>query len=665
MTSKKQFFDLRKQQIIKDHHRPVTAYDDQASEAVWAVAQGAEGDKTKAAIYSLSLPTGAGKSMSSVAYCAARYKTDPSFSCGIFVNEIREAVVMQKELEKLVGECCSKLWSHLHRKAHRNKRIDDRAKEQLGQIPERLVSKHELSRCRVIFGTHHALKNDIQSGRKNFTHYKDNPRSICFVDEHPELAVVASVQPRDIVDLFQLFNKYDPEYEGLSVLRDIASRMMTILNGLDKETPEYSLQKFVSSEESEVFEGMSWADIFEKIKDDQNAAELVEWALGIIHFLQESAAGSVFLDRRNHLFVSSRLSYNPGKGAFVVLDATADVHGMLALLGSDHKAFPNPVDIRYDHLETTILPYPSQFRKPSDAIKIKSLWDDFGKWHLNLLRDNTQPGDKVLLISHKSVYTSKVIPFSLFSTTSKPTIWEGREVYGLNWGAGLGSNSFKECNVVVEVGVFHIPRHVLMAQCHAWSGKTITQKMLNDAIGRPSGGDIMEPQGLYADPAKGHLLRWSKQLVMRGRARQVDENGVSLPMRYVSTSDPVLLMEHWNTLYPGAPTPRITTTVSKKAGSYGTRAQKTLDFLQSVKKWPVSSEEFCKAVGCARTHFRQALAVRLIEGYMIQQELDIKSAREIGLPGKALYIVKGSGSDPAREYQDSIKDVRAAPKTIH
>lgn len=44
MTTKKQFFDLRKQQIIKDHHRPVTAYDDQASEAVWAVAQGAGGN---------------------------------------------------------------------------------------------------------------------------------------------------------------------------------------------------------------------------------------------------------------------------------------------------------------------------------------------------------------------------------------------------------------------------------------------------------------------------------------------------------------------------------------------------------------------------------------------------------------------------------------------
>ena len=241
MTSKKQFFDLRKQQIIKDHRRPVTAYDDQASEAVWAVAQGAEGDKTKAAIYSLSLPTGAGKSMSSVAYCAARYKTDLSFSCGIFVNEIREAVAMQKEFEKLMdGYHCSKLWSHLHRKAHRNKRIDDRAKEQLGQIPERLVSKHELSRCRVIFGTHHALKNDIQSGKKNFTHYKDNPRSICFVDEHPELAVVASVQPRDIVDLFQLFNKHAREYEGLPVLKDIAFRMLGILEELDQDTQAYS-----------------------------------------------------------------------------------------------------------------------------------------------------------------------------------------------------------------------------------------------------------------------------------------------------------------------------------------------------------------------------------------------------------------------------------------
>jgi hypothetical protein len=51
---------------------------------------------------------------------------------------------------------------------------------------------------------------------------------------------------------------------------------------------------------------------------------------------------------------------------------------------------------------------------------------------------------------------------------------------------------------------------------------------------------------------EGHLLRWLKQMALRGRARQFDERGVCGPQKLVTSADRTRLLANFDRLFPGA-----------------------------------------------------------------------------------------------------------------
>ncbi len=51
---------------------------------------------------------------------------------------------------------------------------------------------------------------------------------------------------------------------------------------------------------------------------------------------------------------------------------------------------------------------------------------------------------------------------------------------------------------------------------------------------------------------EGHLLRWLKQMALRGRARQFDEHGVCGPQKLVTSADRTRLLANFDRLFPGA-----------------------------------------------------------------------------------------------------------------
>jgi hypothetical protein len=68
---------------------------------------------------------------------------------------------------------------------------------------------------------------------------------------------------------------------------------------------------------------------------------------------------------------------------------------------------------------------------------------------------------------------------------------------------------------------------------------------------------------LLADPDKvwgeeleslrdGHILRWMKQIALRGKAREMDENGVCGHQKLVITGDLVRMLSHRPRVFPGA-----------------------------------------------------------------------------------------------------------------
>ena len=145
---------------------------------------------------------------------------------------------------------------------------------------------------------------------------------------------------------------------------------------------------------------------------------------------------------------------------------------------------------------------------------------------------------------------------------------DGRKVCATHWGTGIGTNDWKDADVVFLLDEFYIPRRTAIAtvqglrQHRADEGDLASMTTVNS---KAKGVDAV---------AEGHRLRHTKQLALRGRARCYDEHGVCGKQRFVISSELKSFMSNVGEPLPGA---SITT-----AGNYtedGTWAHKVLELL--------------------------------------------------------------------------------------
>jgi hypothetical protein len=136
-----------------------------------------------------------------------------------------------------------------------------------------------------------------------------------------------------------------------------------------------------------------------------------------------------------------------------------------------------------------------------------------------------------------------------------PLDWEGIRVNTQHWGAGVGSNKFRNKTHVFLFGDHVLGRSITVARAHAWSGLALSDVALQNAVGRPVGGMRYRPKGMYGSCHDGFQLRWTKQLAMRGTARKIDGEGNAHAMKLFTTMNRELLLNVYDQLFPGAPFP--------------------------------------------------------------------------------------------------------------
>jgi hypothetical protein len=90
--------------------------------------------------------------------------------------------------------------------------------------------------------------------------------------------------------------------------------------------------------------------------------------------------------------------------------------------------------------------------------------------------------------------------------------------------------------------------------------------------------------------AEGHILRWIKQLALRGRARTYDEHGVCGRQRLVVAGDLKRFKLHVSRLFPAA---KITTTDDEK----GTWTLRLLEILGTTKEQVLTTKELSRLLG--------------------------------------------------------------------
>ena len=163
---------------------------DVAMAAMKAVAIGGQ-DK---ALRAVSLPTGYGKSTSAWAFIATMAQEDPEFSCAYVCPTARLCEQAQGGIEALLGPCSTTLWTNYH-DTNRDENTEAEALANLGHVPTRLAEKSSLPERRIVIVSHGLLAEEIKHNKRTGIRYHNgNPRSVVFVDEHPELLAMVETK---------------------------------------------------------------------------------------------------------------------------------------------------------------------------------------------------------------------------------------------------------------------------------------------------------------------------------------------------------------------------------------------------------------------------------------------------------------------------------------
>ena len=277
----------------------------------------------------------------------------------------------------------------------------------------------------------------------------------------------------------------------------------------------------------------------------------------------------------------------------ILLDATADIDGVSHIVPwRVQTKIPKP---RYDNLEIVHVPQHTK-KRLSEYLKKATNQRAYVKWVVETIMENMAPGEKGLVICKKVLIDAERLPqwpegdvrFKDPKTYTEHYAWDvgGRKLCTTHWGTGVGSNVWRDADVVFLFDEFFIPRRIAVANTQGLRGHKVHEGDLGQMKTLNSKADGVD---LIAD---GHALRWTKQLALRGRARFYDENGVCGKQRLVVGSDLQRFMGNVSRLFPGA----TITTVGDHSDNAPWKS-KILVVLNSSKAATVTTRDLTRTIG--------------------------------------------------------------------
>src|SRR5215468_7548221 len=202
------------------------------------------------------------------------------------------------------------------------------------------------------------------------------------------------------------------------------------------------------------------------------------------------------------------------------------------------------------------MPLLPKSQRLTNYLKVPKNRRAYAEWMVDTIKTHMNPGQRGLVVCKLALIEQEAVPdwpagderFNNKEAYTAHYGWDidGRKLCVAHWGTGIGANTWKDAEVVFLFDEFWIPRRVAIATAQGLLGHNATQGPLRDLKGYNS---------RHADVDRlweGHLLRWMKQMALRGRARQFDEHGTCGPQKLVTSADRTRLLSNWDRLFPGA-----------------------------------------------------------------------------------------------------------------
>ena len=235
----------------------------------------------------------------------------------------------------------------------------------------------------------------------------------------------------------------------------------------------------------------------------------------------------------------------------VLLDATADIDGVSSIV--PWRAATETPKARYDNLE--IIHVPQHTRKNlSTYLKKATNQRDYVNWVKATITQYVQSGQKAFVVCKKCLFDNERIPtwpqgdprFKEPKLYTEKFEWdlEGRKLCATHWGSGIGSNAWMKADVVLLFDEYIPPRRSSVAQTQGLRGHKVYE-------GDLGGMSTLNSKAPAVDSiSEGHVLRWTKQLALRGNARNYDKDGVCGKQRLVVGSNLKRFMANVEMLFP-------------------------------------------------------------------------------------------------------------------
>lgn len=630
------FYKMREQQIHQ-HGRSVNSTDQHVSKIVFDAAlkaiENVQQGIRKTRVQAVPLGTGLGKSSAAYALIAAFAKNDQSFSAAYVVPTIKMAIEAQEGIEALTGEGTTTLWSSLHK----HKGVDrSRAILELGVIPTRLVDKTFLGAQRIIIVTHKQLEHELATGKaEGILHCMSQPRTVVFIDEHPNLLHEVSTTPAGVQALHDQLMRHNPDHPWLPVMAKAVLEMSLITHGGNGQ--RYVPATLIPAEAACTFDDCAGLSLWDLT--DSQASQEVRFGeqaklQQVVDFLRAASQGRSFYSRKDCLFFAYSLHLDTDYSGFVLLDATSELAGLVTL-NPNVRSVPVPA-VNYERLSLFSMNMPKKFRKVKDALKVAATSWEYGQYIREYVLANTEAGDDVLVVVHKDVLSRELIGVAA-EDPAQPMNWDDRKVNTQNWGAGVGSNKFRDKTHVFMFGSFYLPGAATIAQTHGWSQQPLSAEGLALAESVRSTGDVYFPRGDYRQVHEGHALRWVKQLAMRGAARRVDGEGKCHSMKLFLTLELGILMPNLHRLFPNAPPPVLAALPACLIVEPVGGRQALVNLAMTSKLPYISAEDIHTLTGIPTRKLSYNYGE--LEDTLKPLGWSLKSAAELGKAGRMKYLV--------------------------
>lgn len=627
------------QATLRGH--PLTAVDRAVGAVIFETATEAASDTaagcTETPIRAVGIMTGGGKSTSAWAFVAAAYQTDPAFSCAFLVPTVRAAIEAQEGIEALLGAgtVCAWNWATKHN------RDDRKARAEFGdRLPAATFDRSEIPSSRIVVLTHEYWKRELVDGRDyGVRRCRGRLRDLVFIDESPDIVSTFSARPGDIQNFHDHLSAQHPDHAWLPVLRNVVARMNAKIGDT---SADYATAALIRSSEGEAFAQPDYSTLLNLTDPalSREARNVHVASFGdLCRFLYAASFGAVFYSAHDQHFHAFRLDGDPKGPGLVLLDATADWSD-LVLFGRARRVPVPQAD--YSRLELRHLDQPKRFQRVDQVIRDRHSASAYADWMKDAVLANTEPGDDVLIVAHKPAL-SWLAPKG--DRRKYPTLtWAGRTVDLEHFGGGVGLNCWRRKNVVVIFGEFVKPRWATVATVHAFTGRAPTGRDLQGATSA-KGADGYTPKGeTYASAQEAHVLRWSKQLAMRGAARNLDGDGRCQPMRLVVSMGYEKLVRNLGRLFPGCPMPRPAVdpakrTTGERKDEKGTGRDGLVRLLIDRSKPLYGADEVERLTGIPSRNLSSAFRSPRIEAVARSYGWALRKAKELGKAGRLVYLV--------------------------